>query len=549
MFFNKKRLMKINIILSLSLMIMAFTQCVPTAPNEMSELKMDSSGRDPAGENSLNAFKNTVYKITSNRCSGCHTTQSPTHAHPDAGTAHDIVEARLVRFDNIPISRLVDKLRNDLHNCWGNCEQNASEMEKAIEDWKEVRERSEGTDLGNDDVTCVDEEVEEEIYNEGDSVAAFQNSVWNFTRTNCTSCHQEGGVAPTKHAHTNPEIAHDALLDGGFISFSNAADSEIVQKISGGHQGKQALTNQLISEIQAWAANRGNVEVVTRVVRRCGGDATPTDSTVADIISGNSQGNAKIGGPTDLDINQANIINNNFQIFGSGAQAYLMAQTGSSTGAVNNNLGYATLNFAVDLAGDYKIAADIISPSSAEDSFWLSVDNETPFQWHTGIFTTYNRVVVTQNAGMNNKTWNLGVGNHTLHIRQREPNVRIKGITVYNESDSGAALPAGTGLIDFDIADLSGVPGARIQAYIQEFDDYSYKLWGLRVISNENIYIKGVKPLINGYYSPNNSIFTIVDKVVGPNDSEVSPYSLLMLKENGADSDRIQFQFDIIEKE
>ena len=35
---------------------------------------------------------------------------------------------------------MVLRLRNDNHNCWGNCESNAQEMETAIEQWKSLME-------------------------------------------------------------------------------------------------------------------------------------------------------------------------------------------------------------------------------------------------------------------------------------------------------------------------------------------------------------------------------------------------------------------------
>ena len=88
---------------------------------------------------SYEAFEETVYPVTRANCVSCHATQQPAHASPDVKVAHDAIISNFkVNFDNIPSSRMVKKLRDDNHNCWGDCEDNALEMETAITDWKNV---------------------------------------------------------------------------------------------------------------------------------------------------------------------------------------------------------------------------------------------------------------------------------------------------------------------------------------------------------------------------------------------------------------------------
>ncbi len=92
-----------------------------------------------AAEVSYDAFSKTVYPITRTNCVSCHATQQPAHASPDLKTAHDAVISNFkVNFSDIPSSRMVKKLREDNHNCWGNCEDNALEMEAAISDWNDA---------------------------------------------------------------------------------------------------------------------------------------------------------------------------------------------------------------------------------------------------------------------------------------------------------------------------------------------------------------------------------------------------------------------------
>jgi hypothetical protein len=94
------------------------------------------------GQTSLMAFQNTVYPISrssTNSCVGCHMTRTPRHASDNAQTAHDDV-LNVVDFNNPSNSRIVNKMRVQRHNCGANCEQLATAYEKAIADWKTMRQ-------------------------------------------------------------------------------------------------------------------------------------------------------------------------------------------------------------------------------------------------------------------------------------------------------------------------------------------------------------------------------------------------------------------------
>lgn len=94
---------------------------------------------------SKEGFEATVYPITRANCASCHSTLSPTHASADVDAAHDAAYSK-VNFGNIPNSRLVRKLRDENHNCWSNCAENADEMQAAVEDWYAAIEAAEGAD-------------------------------------------------------------------------------------------------------------------------------------------------------------------------------------------------------------------------------------------------------------------------------------------------------------------------------------------------------------------------------------------------------------------
>lgn len=81
-------------------------------------------------------FGTTVYPLLTEYCSRCHsetavTKQQPYFASSDLAAAYQAAKSK-IRLDNPAASRLVQRLRTDFHNCWGDCTSNSNEMEAAI---------------------------------------------------------------------------------------------------------------------------------------------------------------------------------------------------------------------------------------------------------------------------------------------------------------------------------------------------------------------------------------------------------------------------------
>jgi hypothetical protein len=152
-----------------------YNQCVPQATNKSKvktniEEPLNTNTTGSTGDNggnggngnidvkalSVQAFSTTTHNITKLRCATCHGSfQQPLHAVPDATQAHDaIVDQNKVDFNNIAQSRMVQKVRNDNHNCWSNCQADSIVIEDSIQDWKAERDRliaeAGGTVTGDD---------------------------------------------------------------------------------------------------------------------------------------------------------------------------------------------------------------------------------------------------------------------------------------------------------------------------------------------------------------------------------------------------------------
>lgn len=84
-------------------------------------------------------FSSTVYPLLTQYCARCHadsaaTPQSPFFASSDVDVAYAAVRPK-INLDTPASSRLVLRLRDEFHNCWSDCSQNADDMESAIRDF------------------------------------------------------------------------------------------------------------------------------------------------------------------------------------------------------------------------------------------------------------------------------------------------------------------------------------------------------------------------------------------------------------------------------
>ncbi len=84
------------------------------------------------------AFASTVHPLLIAHCAGCHVDSSPTAQAPyfavnDAAAAYEAAKTK-INLDSPADSRLVVRLREEFHNCWSVCENDAATMEAAIHD-------------------------------------------------------------------------------------------------------------------------------------------------------------------------------------------------------------------------------------------------------------------------------------------------------------------------------------------------------------------------------------------------------------------------------
>lgn len=535
-----KRFIQIKLSILMLLTFLMYNQCGnPYAPKP-TELKFDANetGASVLSSNdSLEAFQNTVYQVTRSRCIGCHKTQNPAHAHDDVKTAHDIVvNSAKVNFSNIANSRLVAKVRDDNHNCWsGNCEADGKEIQDAVQAWADV-------------VNSLEEEPEEVEGNNTEvvipglsSLEAFTQTVYPITRARCVQCHVDRYPS---QANPNTNIAHYGVLDGGAVDLENPINSRLVQRLSNdrhhcwGNCSDNA--NEMKSAIDEW--NRLMADTIIEGT----GEVEATEPMTTNLSSPVSEVIGSIQPIRTIQMNSGNI--KPPFVYANG---YLEAPVGSGFNQDSNSAtaGLATFNFNIPTAGMYKMRGMVeVSNSGANDSFFVSVDNENFFDWHIPASDPFSLQNITRGGGRAKKSWNLTAGTHSLRLKQREDGAKIKYIEVLKDN-GGEDLDPGVGYLEYNISSLLGVNDVVLfRVKIKEFDEYSYKLFEPEIISsNLSIRVKNIKTLINGYYNPQHSAFTVVNTTTTPSMGSVSGYTLLALKDKGISQDRISFKFEILE--
>lgn len=210
-----RNIYKALVILSLGAIMVVYNNC-GSPFGSPSPLYFESNIYGGSASVSYDAFEKTVYPITRANCVSCHQTQQPQHASADVKTAHDaIITGFKVNFTSISNSRMVKKLREDNHNCWGDCEDNAKEMEEAIAEWNEAIKDSGETPTDNTPVDTSKTLVGTKTLAEEMAIAG------NTTRDNVVNLNVESAMLQA------PMIKQTTAADGTYLTVPNSTNTTL----------------------------------------------------------------------------------------------------------------------------------------------------------------------------------------------------------------------------------------------------------------------------------------------------------------------------------
>lgn len=139
---------KYFIIVCLAFILVTYNHCdMPGMANtQKSTLKFGHAeapvGSNKSGGNSQNVeyFARTIWPVTNTNCFSCHgTSQQPLHASSNKTTAYNAtMDAKKINTSDEEKSRLYLKIKDERHNCWSNCDDDAAEMLAAIQEYSKL---------------------------------------------------------------------------------------------------------------------------------------------------------------------------------------------------------------------------------------------------------------------------------------------------------------------------------------------------------------------------------------------------------------------------
>jgi hypothetical protein len=432
---------KYKIMASLLLMVvlLSFNQCVSplvSTPRTNIKLASDNMASPVTNKNItasravlLDGFNKTVYPVVRAHCVACHgSAQTPLFGSSDVNTAFDaVMNSSKVDLNNPGNSRIVLKLLNEKHNCWGVCADNAKEIEDQITQWYNL--------LGSNQIAST-----------------------SYGPTTRESLTVQEALNPTS-------ISSDVVIN----LMCEAA----------------SLKSPMIS------GNENSVSYVWAPLTSTNKDLTSTDA------------------------------------------------------------GTAIISYSVPFSDFYKIFILVNAPSTTQNMVYIKAAGSDYKEWTTGVTSGFEWREVTNTPSKLDTEFYMVTGKtYTLEMRQKQVGVKLAKVIItndltYDPTMTPKALLKAT--LSIPIADLTGIADALFEIDIEDFDLYSYKVSNPRIKSSKNISVKALKVLVNGKFNPQHATYLVVDKTVSPMDTSLSSASMILLKDKGAEYDKLSFAFETIQ--
>lgn len=194
-------------------------------------------------------FENTVYPLLNTFCSGCHSEDALTQQQPyigsnDVAVAYEAAKARM-DLTTPANSRLVVRLREEFHNCWTDCADDASAMEQAISNFSDLIP-----------ITSVDPELvissalglyDGVTANSGGRVETHAVAVWDFSTGEGAVAYDKTGIEPALNLNLSGDVqwlgAYGISVGAGGRAQALTADSSKLY---------DAITSTGEYSIEAW---------------------------------------------------------------------------------------------------------------------------------------------------------------------------------------------------------------------------------------------------------------------------------------------------------
>lgn len=344
------------------------------------------------------------------------------------------------------------------------------------------------------------------------SLRAFEDSVYQITTARCATCHTTQN--PT-HAHADSKVAHDAVIDSFKVNFSNVPSSRVVAKIRDENHGcwSDCLSDSQEMEVavQFWADKVA--EIQTEEEENTNGDD-----------GGDTGGSGYMEEIASVDVFETTV-------YPITRQRCVGCHNNLNPRHAHNDVVQAH-NAVID---NGLVNFENISASRLVER--LSVDEHQCWNGNC-----------TANAAQMSaaiQSWK-----DTLEENNSGGNTSSDPLTTVESSSILAELNGNNSTtLTFDLSgNLNTNEQITFQIKVMIYDDFSYKFWDPEIITaSSNVLVQNVKLQINGYYNPQHSAYTIVNKTVTPGNGDLASHALLALKDQGEAIDKISFKFEVLQ--
>jgi hypothetical protein len=433
-----------------------------------------------AQDNSPNSFEERLYPLLTGvaNCNECHaetsaTAISPFFASDDVNVAYEAAKAK-INLDVPADSRMVIRLREELHNCWTNdCDSDAQDIQDQIALMAGAITPTEvDTSLITSKALTLDDAT---IASGGSRYETNTIALWEFKTGNGTQTFDTSGVDPA--------------ID---LTFSGSVDwvlGDGIEIINGKAQGSTTNSKKLHDLIKA----TGEYSIEAWLVP---GNVSQEDASIISYSAG--------GGPRNFtmeqDLYNYTLLNRTELSDPNGGPALSTADADEDLQA---SLQHVVMNF--DPVNGRQIFVNGVFTDDPETSAGRSLVDWNP-----------NYAFVLGNEPNGGALWKGKIRMAAIHNRALSQ----------AQIDQNFAVGVGKKyFMLFSVAERLGIPDSYILFHVEQFDNYSYLFNQPRFINlDENwvptsdITIKGLRIGINGREAITAQAFANMDETVNSTD-------------------------------
>lgn len=444
-----------------------------------------------------------VHDVLTLYCSDCHSNsagspQAPFFADSDIVVSYAAVKPKL-DLNSPPDSRLVLRLRDEFHNCWDVCDDNADEMELAIE-----------TFAGTIGETEVDQNLvisaalrllDGTVASGGNRYETNQIALWEFKFGQGGTAFDTSGVSPAMDLSLNGDID---WVGGWGIDITSGQAQALT---STSRKLYDLITATGEYSIEAWVAPANVVQEDTRIISYSAG------------------------------VDQRNLM------LGQTLYSY-DAYTRSSATDANGQPALSTSDADEDLQATLQHVVVNYDPINGREIYV------------NGVFTDDIDPVPGGTLGDWDDSFAFVMGNEVSGNRQWSGVIRMAAIhnRTLTPEQINQNLDVGVGekfFMLFYVGDVTGVPESYILFEVSQFDSYSYLFNKPTFISldptqtSSNVPLVGMRIGVNGQEATVGQAYVTLDlSLTDPTGQLLSDVGTIVPLQNDADSDEFFLSFE-----